>query len=158
MPNSFIGFPYQDVNPAMGGTIHHQVYGIPPSRKFVLSFDSVPYFSCTNLFYSGQLILYEGSNNIEVNIHHQDLCASWNGGAAILGIQDLNANQAFWASNYNYPVQWTANNESWLLSPDSIYSPVSNQNRISGQVFADLDFDCTYSGKFLSLPTETTPW
>lgn len=146
MPNSFIGFPYQDVNPAVGGTIHHQVYGTPPNRKFVLSFDSVPYFSCTNLLYSGQLILYEGNNNIEVNIHHQDLCASWNGGAAILGIQDSNANQAFWASNYNYPVQWTANNESWLLSPDSIYSPVSNQNRISGQVFADLDFDCTYGG------------
>ncbi len=146
LPKSFIGFPYQDVNPAVGGTIHHQVYGMPPNRKFVLSFDSVPNFSCNNLTFTGQLILYEGSNNIEVSIQQTALCSAWNQGAQILGIQDSSANQGFWASNYNYPVQWSALNEAWLFSPDNIYSGPQNQNRISGRVFADLNFDCNYNG------------
>jgi len=147
-PMNSIYFPFQDLLPAVTGTgtMHHQVYGLPPSRKFVMSFDSIPFFSCNNLFYSGQLILYEGSNNIEINIRQKDLCSAWNAGAGILGIQNATGTQAFVASNYNYPTQWTANNESWLFSPDSIYSPQTNQNRISGRVFADLDFDCNYGG------------
>ncbi len=147
-PMNSIYFPFQDLLPAVtgNGTMHHQVYGLPPNRKFVMSFDSIPFFSCTNLFYSGQLILYEGSNNIEINIRQKDLCAQWNTGAGILGIQNAMGTQGFVASNYNYPTQWTANNESWLFSPDSIYSPQLNQNRISGRVFADLDFDCNFGG------------
>lgn len=147
-PMNSIFFPMQDLLPAVTalGTMHHYVYGVPPNRKYVMSFDSIPYFSCTNLLFSGQLILYEGSNNIEININHKDSCNQWNGGAAILGIQNATGTQAFVASNYNFPVQWTADNESWLFSPDSIYSPQTNQNRISGRVFADLDFDCNYGG------------
>ena len=146
IPINSIFFPLQDDYVPASGIISHQVYGFPPNRKFVMSYDSVSLFSCTSLFLTAQVILYEGSNNIEVHIHQKDLCATWNGGNAILGIQNSTATQAFVASNYNYPTQWTANDESWLFSPDSSYSGPQNQNRISGQVFADLNFDCLYNG------------
>src|SRR6185436_1887925 len=61
-----------------------------------------------------------------------------------LGVQDATATEAYWASNYNYPNQWTANDEAWLFSPDSNYA--SNLDRISGRVFSDMDQDCQFSG------------
>lgn len=146
IPTNSIFFPNQDDYVPAGGSINHQVYGTPPNRKFVMNYDSVAMYSCNNLFFTGQVILYEGSNNIEINLHHKDLCASWNGGNAILGLQNDLGTQAFVASNYNYPNQWTAFDEAWLFAPDSVYSPQTNLNRISGRVFADLDFDCNFGG------------
>ena len=87
-----------------------------------MSIDSVPYFGCNSILFSGQLILYEGSNNIEISIPQKNLCTAWNNGCSILGVQDSIENQAFWASNYNYPIQWFAYNQSWLFKPDNIYS------------------------------------
>jgi len=143
-PLNSIMFPWQDVNPALGGLIHHQVYGAPPNRRFVLSFDTVPYYQCTDTFYTGQLILYESSGNIEMHIHHKSICQTWNGGSAILGVQDASGLEAYWASNYNFPNQWTANDEAWLFSPDSNYA--ANLDRISGRVFSDMDHDCQFNG------------
>ncbi|MEI7801957.1 MAG: T9SS type A sorting domain-containing protein, partial [Bacteroidota bacterium] len=145
-PVNSIFFPMQDDYVPAGGSISHEVYGVPPHRKFVMNYDSVAMFSCTALTFTGQVILYEGSNNIEIHLQHKDTCVQWNSGAAILGIQDSTGTQSFVASNYNYPNVWAADNEAWLFSPDSIYSPQLNQNRISGRVFADLNFDCAYGG------------
>lgn len=52
-PMNSIFFPMQDLLPAVTalGTMHHYVYGVPPNRKYVMSFDSIPYFSCTNLLF-----------------------------------------------------------------------------------------------------------
>jgi len=143
-PVDCIMFPFQDVDPAIGGTIHHQVYGSPPYRKFVLSFDTVPYYYCWDSTFTGQLILYENSGNIEMHLHHKTVCSDWNQGAAILGVQDSSGTEAYWASDYNYPTQWIANDEAWLFSPDSEYA--ANLDRISGRVIADLDHDCSFGG------------
>lgn len=148
-PNCIL-FPFQDMLPgqiaATSGTILHQVYGTPPNRLFVLSFDSVPYFSCTSAYYTGQLILHENNNDIEIQIQHKDTCTQWNAGASILGIQNIDNSEYYVASNYDYPNVWSAYNEAWLFSPDSVYSPINNWNRISGRVFADENTDCTYNG------------
>jgi len=143
-PTNSIMFPYQDLDPSMGGLVHHQVYGAPPNRKFVLSFDTVPYYLCNDSTFTGQLILYEASGDVEMQLHHKTLCDAWNGGASILGIQNASGTVAYWASNYNYPTQWTADNEAWIFTSDSDYT--SNMNRISGRIFADPDQDCTFGG------------
>ncbi len=145
-----IMFPYQDVDVSLGGTVRHQVYGSPPNRKFVVSFKDVPYFNSDlpsagcyhTLPFTGQVILYEGSNNIEMHILRKDTCTDWNNGYAIMGIQNDTATEAYVVPGRNNTV-WTASNEAWLFSPT--FQTPQNSNRISGQVITDLDKDCTYS-------------
>ena len=44
------------------------------------------------------------------------LCSSWNGGRAILGIQDASGTRATAIPGYN-STQWTATNEAWRIRP-----------------------------------------
>ena len=140
LPTPSIMISFQDLYASMGGTIKHQVYGQSPHRRFVVSFDSVAYFSCTSQFFTGQMILYEENSNIEIHIHNKSICSSWNGGAAILGIQDSAGTNAYWAPNHNYPTLWSDTDVAYLFHPDSVYAPnQTNMNRISGKIFIDFN-------------------
>lgn len=149
-----IMFPYQDVDPSKGGTIKHQVYGVPPNRRFVVSFDTVPFFrndwadsigGCASTTpYTGQVILYEGSNNIEMHIAHKDFCIGWNNGSATLGIQNEPLTTEYAVVPGRNNSAWVANNEGWRFTPDISFQPSPNLNRISGQVIADLNADCLF--------------
>ena len=70
--------------------------------------------SCTGLEYRGQVKLFETTNNIEVHMLRKDLCTGWNSGRAILGLHNYNGTTAVTA--YNYPTQWSANNEAWRFT------------------------------------------
>jgi hypothetical protein len=43
--NHSIFFPYQDIDFSKGGKVSHMVYGTLPNRKFVFSFDTVPFLT-----------------------------------------------------------------------------------------------------------------
>lgn len=144
-----IMFPYHDVDPSMGGSIRYQVYGAPPNRKFVISFDSVKMYddvfltgSCFNVpRYTGQLVLHEGTNIIDMYIKNKSACPGWNGGLAIMGIQNAAGNDAYTVPGRNNTV-WDATNEGWRFSSDEYFLPDSF-NRISGRIFLDENKDCT---------------
>jgi hypothetical protein len=153
-PANSIMFPYQDVDISNAGSIRHQVYGSPPNRKFVVSYLNVPYYGSDsssanpiycpgNITYTGQVILYEATNNIEMHIHNKPVCTQWNNGLAIMGIVDSSNIQAYVVPGRNATV-WTAFDEAWLFSPDSSFQPAPNLNRISGRVFADLNSNCLF--------------
>jgi gliding motility-associated-like protein len=63
--------------------------GVPdgPNRKFVINFEALQ-FSCTTLLSKSQIVLYEGSNVIDVFIEEKPICANWNDGLAVVGIQN----------------------------------------------------------------------
>ena len=145
-----IMFPYEDLNCALGGTVSHQVYGLPPNRKFVVAFDSVPFFNSNDPYgcineraFTGEVVLYEGSNNIEIYIHDKDTCTSWNNGLAVEGIRNIDGSILYTVPGRNDAV-WAAHNDAWQFSPDSAWSAPAHQNRISGRVFADLNVDCSF--------------
>lgn len=115
-PRNCIMFPWQDINPAVGGTIRYQVLGTAPNRRFVLTYTDVPYFDCTSLLFTGQLKLFETTNNIEVHIDNNEICSSWNNGAAILGLHNYNGTLAVVPAGHNYPNQWDANNDAWRFT------------------------------------------
>ncbi|GAB4135079.1 MAG: hypothetical protein Fur0041_08910 [Bacteroidia bacterium] len=118
-PMNSIMAPFHDIDPSVGFTanINWQVFGTAPCRQFVISWDSVPMFSCTSIYASSQLVLHETTNIIDVYMRNKPLCSTWNTGAAILGIQNATGTVAYTASNYNYPTQWTAQNEGWRFMP-----------------------------------------
>lgn len=148
-----IFFPYQDVDVSLGGTVKHEVYGSPPNRAFVVSFDSVPYYqsndtasNCSSTTdYTAQIVLYETTNAIEIYIQDKDACTGWNSGLAILGLQNAAGTEATVVPGRNNTV-WTATNEGWRFTPDSLPQWFQDLSRISGRVIADVDADCTFSG------------
>ncbi len=115
-PRNCIMFPFQDIYPSLGGTIRYQTLGTAPNRRFVLTFDNVPYYSCTSLLFTGQLKLFETSNNIEMHITSKVTCASWNEGGAILGLHNYNGTISRVPAGYNYSTTWTATNQAWRFT------------------------------------------
>lgn len=138
---------FEDLLSPAGGSVKHYVFGMPPHRHFVVSYDSIALYNCISQYFTGQMILDEGTNDIEIHIKHKDDCPAWNNGYGIVGIQDSTGTQAYFPAGYNFPVQWTADSVAWIFHPDSVYSPLNpSLNRISGRVFADLNTNCTYDG------------
>jgi len=75
-PRNAILFPWHDLDPSDGGNIYYQTLGTAPNRRFVLSYVNVPMFesSCDGLTFTGQLKLFEGTNNIEVHLENKVAC------------------------------------------------------------------------------------
>jgi hypothetical protein len=119
-PLNAIFITWQDLAYDPAAHFFYAVYGSAPNRRFVVSIYQAPMYSgsCTQLTYTGEVMLYETTNVIEMHIQHKDLCASWNGGNAIEGIQNISGTQAAVVPGRNYPSQWTTNNDAWLFSPN----------------------------------------
>ncbi len=114
--NSVMG-AYADIDPSQGGSIEYSTQGVAPNRRFVVTFCNVPMFSCTSLFSRFQIVLFETSNIAEVHISNMPLCSTWNGGAAIEGVQNAAGTSAVTVPGRNYPSQWAAVNSSHRFTP-----------------------------------------
>lgn len=118
--NNKIMFPWQDTNPGVSGTVSSVTCGIAPNRRFVVTYDAVAMFSCTTLEFTNQLVLYETSNRIEMHIASKPLCAAWNGGAAIQGLENINGTIGHIVPGRNFPTQWAVTNDGYEFVPDGI--------------------------------------
>lgn len=107
-----------DIDPSVGGEINYMILGSSPQRQFVVNYTEVPHFSaaCNNLTSTSQIILYESSNVIDVNIIDKPICTTWNDGLAVVGIQNMDDTIAYTPTNRNMGA-WEASNESWRFSP-----------------------------------------
>lgn len=116
--NSAMGF-YADLLPTTAGsTIQYTTIGVAPNRKFVVTFCNIGMFSCTSLKATFQIILHEGSNNVEYQIQNAPSCLSWNSGAAIQGVQNASGTAGTTTPGRNYPSVWSAANDGKLFTPD----------------------------------------
>lgn len=127
---SCIMFPWQDLNPSLGGNVTYSLSGVAPNRVFVVSFDSVPMDSCAK-FFTGQVKLFETTNIIETHIANKDTCSERNQGRAAHGLQGpvisyLLAYGDF-VTDRNYPNSvWTATNDGTRFTPNvDVCSPLS---------------------------------
>lgn len=122
--NNTIMAPFHDVNPGViyaGTHITWDIYGTAPCRYMVISWDSVPMFSCTAMLASQQVVLFESTYLIDINIKQKPLCSGWNGGTAHEGIQNATGTVAFMVPGRNGG-QWTANNDSYRFTPSGLAS------------------------------------
>jgi len=114
--------PYHDIDPSVGtptsGTdVNWAVYGTAPCRQFVINWYDVALFSCNNLIATSQLVLHESTNIIDIYIADKPTCSTWNGGAAIEGIQNATGTTAYVVPGRNFPTQWNATNDGWRFMP-----------------------------------------
>lgn len=121
-PNMIFG-PYHDIDPGLSSPnkkIEYRVEGTAPKRRFIASYNDVPYFgsSCTTQRATHEMVLYEGTGIVEVYIKDKPFCTGWNGGNAILGMQDGTRTQAIAPAGKN-ATQWgsTGMNECYRFIP-----------------------------------------
>jgi gliding motility-associated-like protein len=139
-PNLFLTTifgPYMDVDPSEfgSGQINWTVFGESPCRTMVVSFPGIPYYDCTNLELTSQIVIYETTNVVEIYVENRPNGCSWNDGNAVLGIQNQNGTQGYTAPGRNTG-DWSATNEAWRFTP----------NGQSNIVFSWLDANGTVIG------------
>jgi uncharacterized repeat protein (TIGR01451 family) len=145
--------PWQDIHPGMGGQIRYFTDGIAPSRRFVVEFDSIPYFGGPNQdsLYSAVVILFETTNNIEIHLIDRPMRGPGsytNGLIALLPPHDT-ANLNGITLN-DYWGGWAESNKGFRFLP---YGPCGNAsaNLIQGQVFFDMNADCVQDSTEMGL-------
>ncbi len=129
---------YQDIHPGLGGQIGWELITLDTGcRALVASFRNVPMYSCSSLLYTGMIVLYENTNVIEVYVQEKRVCSSWNGGNAIIGLQNATGTQGVFAPNRNgLDPDWTAFNEAWRFVPSgtSITTIKWHEGPLSGPI------------------------
>ena len=117
VPKNCIMGPWQDLNPGLGGTIRYQTLGVAPFRRLVVTWDAVPYFSCTGNTGTQQIILYETTNEVENHIDQKYECMGWAGGRAVQGIHNSTGTEAVVYAGRNNTV-WSSDNEAIRYTPE----------------------------------------
>jgi Secretion system C-terminal sorting domain len=122
--NSILGC-YEDLyNNGNVGSLTYGSYGTAPYRKFVVYFNNQPHFSCTTATSSFQMILSETSNIIDVQILDRQICSTWNGGNAVIGLVNSDGTAAIAAPGRNTG-NWIASQEAWRFYRPNYYTNYS---------------------------------
>jgi hypothetical protein len=66
-PNGMVSFNMTDLWPGVGGSVNYTTVGTAPNRMFIVTFTNVPCFTTTSDLNSGQIVLYESTNIIEIH-------------------------------------------------------------------------------------------
>lgn len=116
---------YRDIYPTSSdynsnngdGGIFQGVMGEYPCRAYKLSFNNIKLFSCTEITnFSTMIVLYEGTNIIDIYIRNAPTCTTWNDGLGVIGIQNSTGTAAVTPPGRNTGA-WTASNEAWRFTP-----------------------------------------
>ena len=116
LPLNSVMAVYSDLNPTTCGTVRHSTYGVAPCRKFVATWSSICQFFCTSQQVSAEIVLYEGTNVIEVYIGNRPPC-TW--GNAVVGIQNSTGTSGVSPIGFNTG-NWSANSESWRFTSSEV--------------------------------------
>jgi gliding motility-associated-like protein len=123
-PSSIFG-PYHDIDPQLAvqpadRKIEYRVEGVAPKRRFIASYNDLPYYSdnCSQYHATHEMVLYESTGVIEVYMKDNPSCSEWNSGLAILGVQNQNSTQAVAAPGKNATVWGSMGmNEAYRFTP-----------------------------------------
>lgn len=121
-PNLFLNTifgVYHDMDPSMGGEIAWELLGTAPCRKLVVSYHDVPLYWCASITSTFQLVLYEGTNIIELYVEEKPACSSWNSGNSLIGVQNLSGNLGLAPPGRN-TTDWSVSSsapEAWRFTP-----------------------------------------
>jgi len=113
-PNNLISLFWNDLYPPGGGTITYALTGVSPNQMLIVTYTNVPFCCTANPpFSSGQIVLYEGSNVIDLYVSDQQ---GNNSGLMTQGIENSNGTHAYPAPGRNASA-WTATNSAYRWTP-----------------------------------------
>ncbi|MEZ4978215.1 MAG: hypothetical protein R2772_02865 [Chitinophagales bacterium] len=118
------------------GSVNYFILGTAPNRQFVVIYNNTPQYICLNLNTSSQIVLHESSNIIDVFIENKPRCNIWNGGRAVIGIQNNTGSQGITPPNRNTGSYNISSPEAWRFLPNGTSSYSTIEWLESGTVFA----------------------
>jgi len=126
MTNAIFG-AYHDIDPsvATAGNINYAVIGTSPCRTFVVNFNDIKQYQCTNLSTTQQIVLYEATNVVEIYVQDKPTCSGWNDGNALIGMQNSTGSAGITPPGRNTG-SWSATNEAWRFTPDGAPNYIVN--------------------------------
>jgi hypothetical protein len=143
-PDNAIFGPFIDAKLSSGGSVTYASIGTSPNKKFVITYNAVPYFNngCTNTANNNfQIILYETTNIIECHITNKEVCNA-NGtnwlNYSTLGLQSITATNYYAVSGKNASI-WSGNNEAYQFAPNGAIGYTTNWKKIGGLPFSTAD-------------------
>ncbi|MFD2920730.1 gliding motility-associated C-terminal domain-containing protein [Terrimonas rubra] len=113
---------FQDLDPtknAANRRIEYATYGVAPCRKFVISFYEMAFFTgdrCAGLTNTTQIVLFESTGIIEVQVGNKESCFAQDEGRAILGIQNWDRTIGITPPGKN-AANWTESNTAYRFTP-----------------------------------------
>ncbi len=110
---------YHDIDPTVNGTVTWYLLGTAPCRIFVVVYNDLGHFLCNSLRSTSMIVLYETTNVIDVYVQQKETCNLWNGGNAIIGIQNSSGSNGLTAPGRNSTSNWTVSTpEAWRFRPN----------------------------------------
>lgn len=126
IPKNCIMSPFHDLNPGVSGFpatpltyISYYTTGTAPFRRLVVTWNNVPMYQCTSVRSTQQIVLFESTNIIQVNIQQKSTCLAWVNGKAILGLHSIGGTNAVVILGRNATTWNISQPESWRFVPDS---------------------------------------
>ena len=121
IPRNAILGPWHDIDPSLGGLIEYATLGTSPNRRFIVSYDQIPMFSCgvaagAAQFFSAQIKIFETTGYIDIQVRNKQVCSTWNGGYAVMGLHSGDGTiyrPPVNATAHNYPTIWTMTNTGY---------------------------------------------
>lgn len=114
IPRNAVLAPWHDIHPGLGGVLQYTVLGTAPNRRFILSFENVPMYSCgtgsPSIYHSSQIKLFETTNDIEIHVRQKRVCPGFNNGGAVMGLHNFDG------TIYIPPVNATMHNVNVALT------------------------------------------
>ena len=146
------------------GAIRYGVFGDYLCRAFVFNFLNVGLYgnqSDDDHYNTYQMVLYEGTNIIDVHVKHRKCCAISNQhGEGIIGLQNSTSSQILLAPGRGM-TGWSADNEHWRFTP--VTPPTESGELTWYKDTVDEDHIISYSPTaqnrtIAARPTETTSY
>src|SRR5690606_9637895 len=126
--NTSIFGVFQDTNASQAGTnppsppgsqITYEIVGEYPCRTLVFNIYNIGQFSCNQNvgLQTSQVVLYEGTNIIDVFVENRTPCTTHNGGNGLIGVQNQDGTIGITPPERNTGA-WSAQEEAWRFTPD----------------------------------------
>lgn len=132
-PDNFIAAFWDDLIIHSSGDIMYQTIGTAPNRKLVIQFNNMSFWTSTVLLGTIQVILYEGSNNIQMQYNSiVDVSSDRaSGGEATVGLENSDGTAGVLCS-YNTPgyiysgraILFTPNGGSYTFDDNALFENV----------------------------------
>jgi hypothetical protein len=164
--NGIVAFRMDDLDPTVGGTVTYTTIGVAPNRMFITTYSNVPIFGQPNILQSGQIVLYETTNIIE--IHSASSPQSPNlatqgieNATGTLGLAPAGMNQSFWsATNIAYKfAPYTPTPPSAITGPTNVCEGTSNLYQtvpIAGATSYTWSYPAGWNGPYSSTAVTAT--
>ena len=116
LPNNSVMGIYSDLNPSSCGNVRYETYGTAPCREFVATWNAICQYSCSSQLVSAEVILYEGSNVIEIFLGERPTCSF---GPAVIGIMNDPGTVGISPEGFNTG-NWYGAEEAWRFASGEV--------------------------------------